>query len=740
MKRTRGPAAAVSALSIAALAYSAAASAQVAGAAPAASAAGTRAEPGKDVMLAPVSVRGRTDATTEGTRTYATEATSTATGLTLSPRDTPQSVSVVTRERIDDQAMTNVGDALRNTTGVSLKPVDRGRNNLSVRGFDVNNFQFDGVPMATGNIGLETLNTAMFDRIEVVRGATGLLSGAGDPSAAVNLVRKHADSKVFTGSLIGELGSWNQRTATFDLSMPLSRDGSVRGRIVGSAGAQNAFIDLERTKNTLLYGIVDADLTPNTRLSIGASDQRDERSGVLWAGLPYWYSDGTRTDWNRSKTTAVKWNQWDTTEQTAFATLEHRFANRWRIRADATFRRQDENSKLLWMWGDPDRTTGLGPIGQPYHYISDPQQRHFGLSVTGPFQLLGREQELHVGAMHSRLRDGWQNRDLIDDDGDGVVMLPDFNNWDGSFPEPPMTPHYVASRGTTTQSGVYAVTRLQFTDRVKTILGGRLSNWKRDEEAAVWTPSAYTVKHSSEFTPYAGLIVDLSERVSAYASYSDIFKPQTNKDAQGKFLDPLRGKSYEAGLKTELLDGKLNASAAVFQVDQENYAVQIGFDPDTAEPIYRAAQGVKSKGYELEVSGEVAPGWDVNVGWTHYKAKDADGADVAVDHARKQLKLFTRYRLQGAWHGLSVGGGVNWEGDRPITAVNPVTGETEKVGQPAYALVDLMAKYEFNPQFALQLTVFNALDKKYRSGSHWWGAPYTYGEPRKVLLTGTYKF
>lgn len=73
----------------------------------------------------------------------------------------------------------------RYTTGLSLKPVDRGRNNLSVRGFDVNNFQFDGVPMATGNIGLETLNTAMFDRIEVVRGATGLLSGAGDPSAAV---------------------------------------------------------------------------------------------------------------------------------------------------------------------------------------------------------------------------------------------------------------------------------------------------------------------------------------------------------------------------------------------------------------------------------------------------------------------------------------------------------------------------------------------------------------------------
>ena len=78
--------------------------------------------------------------------------------------------------------MTTVADALLNTTGVSLKPVDRERNNLSVRGFEINSFQLDGVPVATGNIGIETGNTAIYDRVEVVRGATGLLSGAGDPS------------------------------------------------------------------------------------------------------------------------------------------------------------------------------------------------------------------------------------------------------------------------------------------------------------------------------------------------------------------------------------------------------------------------------------------------------------------------------------------------------------------------------------------------------------------------------
>jgi outer membrane receptor for ferric coprogen and ferric-rhodotorulic acid len=114
--------------------------------------------------------------------------------------------------------------------------------------------------------------------------------------------------------------------------------------------------------------------------------------------------------------------------------------------------------------------------------------------------------------------------------------------------------------------------------------------------------------------------------------------------------------------------------------------------------------------------------------------------DVAVDHARRQFKLFTKYALTGAWQGLSFGGGVNWEGDRPARATNPATGIEERVGQPVYALVDLMARYEFSRQLAMQVNTSNALDKTYRSGSFWWGAPYTYGEPRKVLLTTTYEF
>src|SRR5687767_9764331 len=242
-----------------------------------------------ETTLPAVRVRATGDSDkTEGSGSYAPARSSTSTGLKLAPRDTPQSVSVITREQINDQGLRTVGDALSNSPGVSVKAVDRGRNTLVVRGFDVNNFQFDGIPFTTGNVGLEELSTAIYDRVEVVRGATGLLSGFGDPSAAVNLVRKRADSKTFTGSASVELGSWKHRAGTVDLSTPLNADGSLRARVVGHAYSQDAFIDLEHSRGTVLFATLEADFGPNTRLTLGASDQRDERRGVLWFPLPLW--------------------------------------------------------------------------------------------------------------------------------------------------------------------------------------------------------------------------------------------------------------------------------------------------------------------------------------------------------------------------------------------------------------------------------------------------------------------
>jgi outer membrane receptor for ferric coprogen and ferric-rhodotorulic acid len=665
-------------------------------------------------------------------------ANTTATGLDLTPRQTPQSLSIITRQQIEDQGAFKVTDVLAYTTGISLKAVDRGRNQLSARGFEISNFQIDGVPFENGNVGLEETSTAIYERVEVVRGATGLLQGAGEPSASINLIRKHADAREFAGELTFEAGSWNTFAGTADVTVPFTPDGSVRGRFVAQIYDKDAFVDLESSKGYTLYGVIDADLGANTRLSVGASQQVDERSGVLWGQLPYWYTDGTRTSWPRSKTSAAKWNQWDTTEQTAFVTVEHALSPTWSIRGDVSYHRQVEDSKLLWMWGDLDRQTGQGMSAWPYWYNAAPEQWNASLSVKGDYELFGRQHELIVGGMYNRLSGGWSNQDPVGP----VADSGDFRLWDGSYPEPAWGPRYdMSGIGTTEQSAIYAATRFQILDNLKLIAGGRLSNWKREEEVAMYTPAAFTLKESNVFTPYLGLIYDINDTLSAYVSYTSIFDPQNYRDRNGDYLDPLEGDNYEAGLKADLLDGTLRASGAIFRVEQNNFPVVDDgyFVPGTIDPAYRPAQGTVSEGYELELAGRPLPDWDISVGWSQFTAKDGDGVHVQAHHPRKVLRLSTKYELSGALERLSLGGSLRWESRPPQTAVNPGTNLVEAVGQPSYVVVNLLAQYDLTDQTTVQLNVNNVFDETYYSNNAWF-AGFVYAEPRNARLTLRHTF
>jgi outer-membrane receptor for ferric coprogen and ferric-rhodotorulic acid len=659
-----------------------------------------------------------------------------ATGLDLSPRQTPQSISIITREQLEDQAAVNVGEALGYTTGISVKAVDRGRNTLAARGFDITNYQLDGAPFVTGNIGLEKNSSATFERIEVIRGANGLMQGSGEPSATINLVRKHATSRDLTGSLDLEGGSWNRFAATGDITVPLTADGSVRGRFVAQYYRQDSFVDLEKSKGYLFYGVIDADLGANTRVSIGASYQRDDRDGTLWGQLPYWYSDGTRTNWARSKTTGAGWNLWDTTEKTAFVSVEQRLGNRWSLRADVAYHEQFEESKLLWTGGAPDRVAGPTPsmTAEAYWYETRPKQWNASMSARGNFDLLGREHELIVGGNYRHLTGGWTNRDPV-----SVAPIGDFNLWDGAkHPEPEWGNRYrMSGFGTTEQYSIYGAARLQLLDPLKLIAGARVSWWERNEEVALYTPAAYTISHKGRVTPYAGLVLDVTGNISAYASFTSIFNPQDSKDRNGNYLPPVVGNSYEGGLKGEWMNGRLRGSAAIFRIEQDNFAVVDDgfFVPGTTNPAMRPARGTVSEGYEAELAGKILKGWDLSLGWSAFRAKDANGAHVQQHHPRRILRLSTRYDFSGMLDGFSIGGSARWESEPPKTGVNPAPPKlTENVGQPAYLLVNVMARYKLNDNVSLQLNVNNLFDKSYFNNNLWF-AGYVYGEPRNVRAT-----
>jgi outer membrane receptor for monomeric catechols len=155
--------------------------------------------------LQSVQVIGNADSTTtEGTGSYTPRATAASTGLPLTLRETPQSVTVVTRQRMDDENMLSLVDVMASTPGISVQNYDSERYSFNSRGFSVSNYMYDGIPTSfdTGYAaGESSLDPIIYDRVEVVRGATGLLTGAGNPSASINLVRKHATSREFKADM-----------------------------------------------------------------------------------------------------------------------------------------------------------------------------------------------------------------------------------------------------------------------------------------------------------------------------------------------------------------------------------------------------------------------------------------------------------------------------------------------------------------------------------------------------------
>jgi outer membrane receptor for ferric coprogen and ferric-rhodotorulic acid len=660
----------------------------------------------------------------------------TATGLRLTPIETPQTISVITRQQIDDQALISINDALDFAVGISKKDIDRGRSAISARGFDVQNFQLDGAPFANGNVGFGETSTAIYQRVDLVRGAAGLMQGAGDPSAVVNLIRKHADASKFTGQLSLEAASWKRVAGTVDVQSPLNDAGTIRLRAVAQAYRQNSFVDREEKKGIVLYAVLDADLDARTKLSFGGSYQRDDRNEVMWAQLPYWYSDGTRTHWPRSKSTGADWGFWNTTEISAFATLTHDLGGKWSIRGDVSYHKGLEESRLLWLSGLPDRVTGAGVATSGYWFKANPEQWNGSIQANGPVSLLGGEHDLAVGAMVNRLADGWTNRDPV-----SIDPIADFNHWNGELTQPEWGNRYLSSKGTTTQAALYATTRISLYGPLKVIGGGRLSYFRRNEETNVYSPG-YSISYKGRLTPYVGLVLDITRNLSAYASYTNIFKPQGNvRDRNGRLLDPLEGKNYEAGLKALLLDGKLLATAAVYRIEQDNLAVADPgeFVPGTSDPASRGAKGTVAKGYELEVVGKVTRQWDLSLGWSDYSAKDADGIDVLAHQPRRAFNLATKYTFVGQLDGLSLGGALKWESRPPVTAQNPGTGVVEPIGQPAYAIVNLMARYQMSRQLSLQLNLDNIFDQTFFSGNSWFPG-FVYGEPRNARATLKYTF
>ncbi|MDP2248635.1 MAG: TonB-dependent receptor plug domain-containing protein, partial [Nitrosomonadales bacterium] len=269
----------------------------------------------------------------EETGSYSIGATSSATRMNTSLRETPQSISVITRQQLDNFRILSVNDALSYATGIKVEQFETDRTEYTSRGFGITNFQIDGLstPISFSGTNYGDLDVVMYDRIEVLRGANGLLTGTGNPSATINFVRKRP-TKDFQAKVDLSAGSWDNRRLDADISSALNADGSVRGRLVGAHQNRNSYLDRYSTERNVVYGVIEADLTESTNIAIGHTYQQNDASGNNFGSLPLLYSDGSKRHYKVSDSTAPDWSYRNVGTNISFAELTHFFDNDWKVK------------------------------------------------------------------------------------------------------------------------------------------------------------------------------------------------------------------------------------------------------------------------------------------------------------------------------------------------------------------------------------------------------------------------
>ncbi|UVM57943.1 TonB-dependent receptor [Pseudomonas sp. B21-012] len=674
----------------------------------------------------------RLASTTEGTGAYTTGLTNTATRLGLSPRETPQSISVVTRQQMDDQNMQSLEDVARAATGIStVKGFGTERALYYSRGFQVDDLQFDGLPSSvTESFSMDVMsvnNMAMYDRVEIVRGATGLMQGAGNPSAAINMVRKRPTREYQLKAELGA-GSWDNYRTQLDVGGPLNAEGTLRGRTVLMYNSRNSYQDYADKDNQLFYAIGEADLSDSTTIAVGASFQQDNNGGYDWGGLPT-HLDGSSYNFSRSKSFAGKWAHLDKINRNVFADIKHSFNEDWNltVATNLIWSNADFLAQVGYHSKDSDSTMQYWPNSARY----DDEQINLDAALNGAFTLLGGKHEVVIGTNMRRDRLQYVTG------SSSVNPIVDILDFDTSqFPEPHIVGSLTPSRHVRKDKGIYAATRLNPLDDLHVILGSRLS-WVDYDTQGPWETDRF--KENRKVIPYGGIVYDVNDNTSVYASYTEIYKMQGNYSVDNTLLEPTTGSNYEVGTKNELFDGRLNTALALFQVDQSGLA-QVVPDagrvcgPTRDSRCYTEGAKVRNRGFEAEVSGELMPGWNALMGYTYshpkYIAGTKKGDAYGTENSPQRLfKAATTYQLPGKLDQWRVGTSVYHQSKLYLN----------EISQSAYNLVDLNANLRIDQNLSVQLNLNNVFDEKYYTAIFSQDTGNYYGEPRNFAITLRYE-
>ncbi|KJH64334.1 TonB-dependent siderophore receptor [Acinetobacter calcoaceticus] len=639
----------------------------------------------------------------EQTKAYNVKNSSSATKLNIEAKETPQTINVVTRQQIEDFGLTSTRDVLKNTPGVTVSNQETERTSYMARGFEISNILTDGVgfPLSGYNYNNTNPDTYFYDRVEIVKGADSLTNAFGDPSATINNIRKRPTQE-FQASGGLSYGSWDTQRYEADVSGSVTPNGKVRGRIMGYEQTGDSYIDRYSSEKNGFAGIVEADLTDSTLLTVGYSQEQNKPNANNWGALPLLDANGKQISYDRSYNPNPDWAHWDNETQNAFVELKQKINEQWAAKLTYNYLDTKHNSRLLYYYGYP-KADGSGVSLTPWGGQEHQEKHAVDFNLEGTYKLFNREHEATLG--YSYVLSRQQDKQSTGTINDSNVIKSTTTDWASWTPQSITWSDFTeAANYTQNIDSIYAATRLHLNEDLKLLLG---ANYVRAESKgeSYGSPMSYS---ESKVSPYVGLTYNFTPEYTGYMSYTSIFRPQTGIDKDtNQALKPIDGKSYEMGVKSSWLDDRLTGTLSVFKTEQNNYPLR----NSDGNPLNRKVptSDLESQGVEVGLSGQITDNVNLSFGYAQFSIKDIkNGGEARTYNPNQTLNLLTTY-TPSVLPKLKVGAGLQWQDG--VKLYDSTVNST--ITQDAYALVNLMASYEVNKHITLQANGNNIFDKKY---------------------------
>lgn len=654
-----------------------------------------------------------------------------ATKLATPDVETPQSVSIVTREQFEEQGATSVRQAVSYTPGVYSNQI--GASNrfdyIVLRGFSdgsLDNVYLDGLKMMgdTNSHSSLVIDPWFLDNIEVVRGPASVLYGRSSPGGIVALTSRKpsfdagGEVKLFAGNN-------NQRGAAFDVTGALDDNDRVAARLSGMTRyADSQFGPLKEERYALMPSLTWR-ITDQTRLDLMAYLHRDPEGGSH-SGLPY---DGTVVPHYGQKISNTfyegedDYDKYDRRENMVGYNIEHMFDSGWSVRQKLRYLHTDVELNQVYAAGWLNETE----LNRGYSGSDEKMS-----AITLDNQLDG---SFDTWQVNHRLLVGIDYQDRSNNTTGYYGAFPPIDAFNPVYgAKPDYINMYAREKHKLRQTGYYLQDQMSW-DRFRITLGGRydqvsISNIDKQN-------GTRSDLDKNNFSSRAALLYLFDNGVAPYISYSTAFTPTSFADENGNLLEPMKGKQWEAGLKYEPEGLNSQFSASVFRINQTNIATK----EEPTDP-YRSIGEIESEGVELEAISQLTDSFRLQAAYTYTdirykKSSPEEQGKRAVYAPRNQASTWLSYDVKnGPLAGLTLGSGVRY--------VNGITSDRQNTHTlPSYTLVDLAIGYDLTnigiKGLSTQLNVNNLTDKRYVAACN--SLSYCYfGAERSIVGSVSWKF